>query len=692
MLNKWVIGQNDENKVKALTAAGLCPLAAAAMVSAGMDTPEKAAAFFGQSGGGQEGTLSQGISDPFSIKDMDAACEVIRAAVDEGRHICVYGDYDCDGITATALLTSYLEDIGALVTPFINERSDGYGMNCDNIRRLKEDGTEVIITVDNGISCHDEARLCRELGVELVITDHHMPGETLPEAAAVVDPHRADCPSVYKNYCGCGIALMLVAALEDGDVELAVEQYSDIAAIATVGDVVPLDGENRLIVRHGLHFLENTENEGLRALMERAGLHAPFNSRSVAFGIVPRINAAGRIGSPFDALAMLRAETEEEADRLAEKICGLNEKRKSEEDVIMADVMRVLRNDPSITDKRIAVIRGEGWNHGVIGIAAARCVTRFGRPVFLMTDEEGGMLRGSARSVEGFNIFEALSHCSAVLDKFGGHKGAGGFSLPAENFGEFDRLLQEYAESVIEGGGSIRDSVAVCKAVTAQELTVENVEGLEALEPFGEGNPRPLFLLADCRVEGISPLSGGAHSKLTLSVGGMNMQALKFRASPEELPCKRGDTVNVLISPEINEYNGRKSVTVRIEDIRRQGLNQSKLMAAEEAYGSFRRGRMTDKRLIGAMLPKREDLAAVYKVLSPEMCSLMRVYSFALSSAPELNYCKFLICLDVFAEAGLAVYDRAAGTVKAAAVIPGTPKADLAATGTMIKLRGLINN
>ncbi|MDE7295300.1 MAG: DHH family phosphoesterase, partial [Oscillospiraceae bacterium] len=341
MISKWIIGSVDKKAVKELAArGGISPLAAAALVSMGYDTLEKAAAFFGQAGNDDNysnddySILSAGLSDPMTIKDMDKACEIISEAVETGESICVYGDYDCDGITATTLLVNYLGDMGAQVVPYINERSEGYGMNCGAVRKLHEQGVGLIVTVDNGISCHEEAELCRELGIKLVITDHHMPGEKLPCAAAVVDPHREDCPSVYKNYCGCGIALMLVAALE-GDMDVAVEQYSDLAAIATIADIVPLDGENRIIVRHGLHFLENTENAGLAALMEKAGLKKPYNSRQVAFGIAPRINAAGRIGSPLDALAMLGADDPEDAEELSEKVCILNARRKEIEDSIM---------------------------------------------------------------------------------------------------------------------------------------------------------------------------------------------------------------------------------------------------------------------------------------------------------------------------------------------------------------------
>ncbi|MDE6593098.1 MAG: single-stranded-DNA-specific exonuclease RecJ, partial [Oscillospiraceae bacterium] len=459
MISKWIIGSNDEKTVRELAArGGISPLAAAALVSMGYDTLEKAAAFFGQEGDNDDSDdgysiLSAGLSDPMTIKDMDKACEIISEAVETGESICVYGDYDCDGITATTLLVNYLGDMGAQVIPYINERSEGYGMNCGAVRKLHEQGVGLIVTVDNGISCHEEAELCRELGIKLVITDHHMPGDKLPCAAAVVDPHRADCPSVYKNYCGCGIALMLVAALE-GDMDVAVEQYSDLAAIATIADIVPLDGENRIIVRHGLHFLENTENAGLAALMEKAGLKKPYNSRQVAFGIAPRLNAAGRIGSPLDALAMLGADDPEDAEELSEKVCILNSRRKEIENSIMADIINILEGSPGILEKRVLVIRGRGWDHGVIGIAASRVVEKFGKPVFLMSEEEGGeMLRGSARWAEGFDVFGALSFCGELLDKFGGHKGAGGFSLKEENFDEFNRRLQEFAEKIIKEGG-----------------------------------------------------------------------------------------------------------------------------------------------------------------------------------------------------------------------------------------------
>ncbi len=692
MITKWIIKAPDEKAVRELSVkGGLSVLAAKALVSSGIDTIDKAAAFFGQQDEYDEvqtdergmpvPAFGMGYSDPYLIRDMEKACDLISDAIDSGELICIYGDYDCDGVTATAVLSGYLRNIGGNVMTYINEREQGYGMNAEAVRALHETGVRMIVTVDNGISALDEADLCEELGITLVITDHHQPGERLPRAAAVVDPHRHDCPSTYKNFCGCGLVLKLIAAMEGGDMECAVEQYSDLAAIATVADVVPLTGENREIVKHGLHYLENTENPGLQALIAKAGISPPYTSSSAAFSLAPRINAAGRIGSPMDALALLTEEDEETAEKLAEKVCALNSGRKEYENKVISDIAAQIKNDPSLLDKRVAVFHGTGWHHGVVGIAAARCAEKFGRPVFLMSNDEGSdEVRGSARSVDGFNVFKALSFCEERLSKFGGHSGAGGFSLSCADVDGFDKKLQEYAYKAASAGASVQPSVTVCGAVSPSELTVDGIEGLSVLEPFGEGNPRPVFLLADCIVGDIIPLSGGAHTKLMLTAGGTGFAGLMFGTKTEEFPYRRGDEVNLLISPEINSYNGRKSVSLRITDIRKKGLSQPKLIAAEETYYAFRRGENIDSRLIGLITPERADLAAVYKAAGRDRLSVSGLYSRVSGS---MNYCRFLICLDVFAESGLIEYDRCAGKVN---IIPDAPKADTSLSPTMSRL------
>lgn len=669
----------DEAAVRELSVKGsISPLAARALIASGINTIEKAAEFFGQ-GDDEE------YSDPFLIRDMEKACELINTAVDEGTLICIYGDYDCDGVTATAMLAGFLSDLGADVITYINERSQGYGMNCDAVRQLSEQGVGMIVTVDNGIAAIAEAKLCKELGMTLVITDHHQPGEELPCADAVVDPHRQDCPSLYKDFCGCGLALKLIAAMNGCDMDFAVEQYSDLAAIATIGDVVPLTGENRLIVRHGLHYLENTENLGLRALIAKGSLKKPYTSTSVAFGIVPRINAAGRIGSPSDALRLLMCEDMDEAEQLAEKICRLNDERKDYENKVIGDIAAQIEKDPHILDKRILVFSGEDWHHGVVGIAAARCVEKFGKPVFLMSNNHGETeLRGSARSIDGFNIFKALSSAAEHLTKFGGHSGAGGFSLEAEMLSGFDEALQKYAAQVIASGESFVSTVKVSGALSPKELTVENVSGLSIMEPFGEGNPSPVFMLSDCTISEIIPLSGGTHTKLSLLAEGRQFTGLMFGTKTAAFPFKTGDCINVLFSPEVNTFNGRSSVNLRISDLRKKGQNQSQLIAAEDAYYAFRRNEPIDIRLIPRITPQRAELAAVYKAIGRESCSLAAL--FGRLSSTGMNYCKLLICLDIFHESGLIEYDRCSGT---AAVIQGAAKADTTAAPTMKRLMNM---
>lgn len=422
-MKRWTIGNPDAAAAAMLAKQGGLPqICAGVLVSRGIATVEAAADFFNQH---EDGAV---LSDAFLIKDMRTAAEALQAAVDDGRLICVYGDYDCDGITATALLYSYIECIGGNVIYYINRRNEGYGLCGDALRRLAEQGVELIVTVDNGISAVEEAKLAAELGMELIITDHHRPGNVLPDALAVVDPHREDDTSAFKDLCGCGIALKLAAAMDGGDYCSVMEQFSDLAAIATVADIVPLKGENREIVRQGLHYLENTENIGLKALMTAAGIKFPVSSVSAAFAIAPRINASGRFGSASEAVELLLCENTETAEAMAKRLDELNSSRKNAESDIMKEIKDYITAEPEILNRRILFLYGEGWHHGVIGIVASKLVDRFGKPAFILSDD-GESVRGSARGVEGFSVYEALKACGGLLTKYGGHSGAGGFSL-----------------------------------------------------------------------------------------------------------------------------------------------------------------------------------------------------------------------------------------------------------------------
>ena len=676
-MKKWTIGKPDPKAVSTLSVQGGLPqICAGVLASRNIDTIEKAAEFFNQHNDGDT------LSDPFLIRDMREAAETVLAAVDEGKRICIYGDYDCDGITATAVLYSYIECIGGNVEYYINQRSEGYGLCADAVRRLAENGVELIVTVDNGISAIEEAKLAAELGIELVITDHHQPSEILPEAAAVVDPHRSDDLSPFKDLCGCGVALKLIAAMDGGDYSSALEQFSDLAAIATIADIVPLKGENREIVRLGLHYLENTENAGLQALIAAAGLKHPISSTGAAFSIAPRINASGRFGSASEAVDLLLCEDPDEAAAMAERLNSLNTERRKTEAEIMEQIRGTILERPEILHRRVLFLYGEGWHHGVIGIVAAKLVERFGKPVFILSDD-GDFARGSARSVDGFGIHKALTACADVLTKFGGHSGAGGFSLTKENIGAFDEALQKYAAEEFPVMPTL--TLHADKVILPEELSVQSVSSLSMLEPCGEGNPQPLFAMLSVRLLDVSALSGGAHTKLKLTYGNIGVYGLMFGTKTAEFPYKAGDMLDILAYPEINTYNGQTSVNIRIADLRRSGIPQQKYFAARDAYERYKRGEGAEKTLIPRIVPERNELAAVYRAVPQSRDIDFDSVYFSVCS-DDINYCKFRLALDIFEELGLIVTDRYAETVRR---LPAEKKVNLDDSQLLAELRQL---
>lgn len=649
-MKKWIIGKPDDSASAELAKqCGLSPLCSSVLVSRGISSVQKACDFFNF----RKDNSLPALSDPFLTKDMKAAADAVLEAVDNGEYICVYGDYDCDGITATTILYSYLECLGANVRYYINMRSDGYGLCEKGIRELADDGVQLIVTVDNGISAVNEVKLANELGMKVVVTDHHQPGESLPDALAVVDPHRTDCTSLYKDLCGCAVALKLIAAMDGGDYSAALEQFSDFAALATIADVVPLTGENRFIVESGLHYLKNTENLGLQALMKKAGVKDRLSSVDVSFSIIPRINASGRFGSASDAVELFLTDDEKRAEELAEQLDRLNSERKAAEEQILASIEESISASPEILYDRVLVIYGEGWHHGVIGIVAARLVERFGKPVFLLSDD-GDEARGSARSVEGFSIYEALAACGDHLTKFGGHVGAGGFSLLKENIGSFKEAMQKFAAEHYPAPPVL--TIRADKVILPNELTLDAISSLSSLEPFGEGSRQPIFLIRKAVLTDIVPLSGGVHTKLRLNYGGTMLEGLLFGTKAEDILYRKGDTLDLLASFSINVFNGRTSVSMRISDMRSSSVSQLRYFNAKAAYEQFRRGEGIDPTLAKRALPTRDELILIYKTIA----------KFGVISSDELfgqldenviSYCKLRIAVDIFAELGFITYE-----------------------------------
>lgn len=639
-MKKWSVKKYDKSLVSKLSqSCGVSSLTATVLAAKGYSSAESV----------MERLELHELSDPFLIKDMKIAADTVNQAVEDGTPICVYGDYDCDGIMAAVILYSYLLEIGAEVTYYIPERSEGYGLNKDAIDKIHHDGSELIITVDNGISAIDEAEYIYSLGMKLIVTDHHQQGDSLPKAEAVIDPHRRDDCSPFKSACGAVVALKLVAALDDGDYTMALEQFGDLAAVATVADIVSLTGENRYIVRYGLNLINNTDRPALIALKEVSGLaDKPVDSRSIGFGLGPRINAAGRFGSPQTAMKLFLCEDYDEAAAIAQELDRLNNARKTAENEIISEIYAMLDNDPSILRDRVICICGKNWHHGVIGIIASRIVEQFGKPCFIAS-EENGELRGSARSFGSFSVFDALTAVSETLEKFGGHPAAGGFTIKSGLGGKFRRLINEYALENHKDMPCME--LSADSVISPSELTVENVKGLNVLEPFGTDNEKPVFLIENAEITDIIPLSGGIHSKLKIRLSGMTYDALMFRKAPSELPVQRGDICDMAVTLSTNSFRDKISLSIFISDIRWHSFSQDKYFAALNTFEAHMRDEELPQNYYPSMLPSREAAVKIYKLIPEDGIAADSLY-FRLGD-PNINYCRFCIAVEAMRQLGL---------------------------------------
>lgn len=602
-----------------------------------------------------ESILGEGepLSDPFLLKDMDLAAERINRAVDDMEKIAVYGDYDADGITSTAMVYSYLETRGVDVIYYIPQREgEGYGMNIGAVEYLAEQGVTLIITVDNGISSVQEVERAAELGVDVVITDHHRPQEKLPKAVAVVDAYRADDESPYKDFSGAGIAFKLLMALEEGagDMEDLWETYGDLAAIGTIGDVVPLTGENRALIRRGLRCISESDRPGIHALLTDSGYAGKkLSATNVAFTLVPRINATGRMGSPERAVRLLISGYEDEAVQLSAEICADNEERRKVEAAIseaaFADIeARGLAND------RVIVVDGADWHHGVIGIVASRITDRFGKPCLVISrgEEES---KGSGRSVEGFSLFEAVCACGDLLIKYGGHPMAAGVTLRTELVEVFRERINRFAQERFLQMPT-QTVVLDCKLNPAA-LSVSMAESLSQLEPFGSGNPQPVFGLYNMELCDISAVGGGGHLRLTLEKNGAVLTAMRFNTKPEDFLYQRGDKLDLAVQLEARVYRGQSSLTIIVRDIKPAFFDTEKNIESMASYERWLRGeKMTDvdKR---RLYPDRACLAGIYRALRTLNGRSEDLIRFTAQLGADTTLGRLQVALKVFEERGL---------------------------------------
>lgn len=599
---KWQLPQADTQQVRALSQdLGVSTMLGEVLYTRGFKNAAQAMNWLGE---------GEPLSDPMRMQDMEKLVERVHRAVDHGEKIVIYGDYDVDGVTATALMLSYLESIGANVFYKLpNREGDGYGLTKEAIDLLVRKKVHLLLTVDNGISAVEEADYAAKAGLDLLVTDHHLPPSVLPKALAVVDPLREDDDSPAKNLSGVGVAFKVICALEGCAPEELLPFYGDFVAVGTVADMMSLTGENRKLVREGIACLQSTQHCGLQAMIRGCGLEdKPLTAENISFGIAPRLNAAGRMEDASVALQLLITEDEEEAEELVEQLNAYNVQRQEIEQGIAEELVQRISSDFTAMHRPVLIAWGKGYHQGVIGIVASRLVERFGKPAIVFTVDENGMAKGSGRSFEGFSLYSAIASCQELLERFGGHDLAAGLSIREELLPEFAKRINEYAAGCrIEHPPLTADGF-----FHLTQVRVEDVEQLALLAPFGNGNPSPLFVLEKARIEGVYPVSEGRHVRLRFSQEGASFQAVLFGVSPTELAYKTGDTVDVLLSLSIYHAGTQTSVSGRIKALRPSNLGEAYL---EEwmLYNRFQSGSALTTEEKSLLRPTREDVVRVYR-------------------------------------------------------------------------------
>ncbi len=644
---QWHVAPDQPEARAALEAMGLPPLLAA-LLAARSVSPAQARRLLSPQ--------REPLEDPMLMRDMDRAVWRVRLALERGETIAVYGDYDVDGITSTCLLCEFLTGEGGRVVPYIPDRlEEGYGLNREAASILAGQGVTLIVTVDCGITAAAEVDFASSLGVDVVITDHHTCKDALPAAFAVVDPCRPDCPYPFPGLAGVGVALKLAMAVAGesryGEI---FDSYCDLAAIGTIADVMPMTGENRAIVSRGLSYLDPPRRPGLERLIHCAGLsERAITSVSVGYTLAPRLNAAGRMGRAATALELLLTRDPARGEELALELCELNRERQAIEGEIFQQCVRRLEQDPQ---PGAIVLSDGGWHQGVVGIVASRLAEKYACPTFMICLDQG-MGKGSCRSWGSVNLFELLGRCAPLLENFGGHALAAGFTVREENIPALARALREEL-ALLAPEGTPAPALEADLAVAPEWLTARAVESLDLLEPCGSGNPRPTFVLSGVQVQSSSLVGRGRHLKLRLESRGTVLDAIWFSAGGECEPFAPGCRVDAAFSPQINEFHGQRSVQLQIVDLRPA---PSRAQIERAIYEKFRRGEELTVSEARFLLPSRADFVDLWRWLERQSAAgtvvedtLVRIARgvsrrCGAREAPARTH----FCLDVMEERGL---------------------------------------
>jgi len=633
------------------------------------------------------------LHDPMQMADMDKAVLRVKQAIADGERVAVFGDYDVDGITSSALLSDYLKNHGLSCSVYIPDRlGEGYGLNVSALESLAQEGVTLVITVDCGVTAIEEVAYAKSLGIDMVITDHHQCPGALPEALAVIDPKRPDCSYPEKELSGVGVAFKLVSAIEGADqLDALLKRYGDLVAVGTVADVMDLTGENRVFVTEGLAHMRRGARSGLDALMQAAGIdQKTLNVTNIGFGLAPRLNAAGRMGNADLAFSLFEADTAAQAEALSEELSELNQKRQGVEQGILEDALSML--DAEAYTSGPIILASETWHKGVLGVVASRLLERYREPVILLCIENG-LGRGSCRSVDGFDLFSGLESTAHLLDGFGGHEQAAGLTVSMEQFPAFKEAFLAYYTAhppTTEASVLLADFIVTEPGL----LSLDQVKSLDYLEPCGRGNPSPTLVIEGATLVRTQTIGGGKHLKLQVEKWGQLFDCIFFGMTTETLGAQEGDLVDLAFTPQCNHFRGKTTVQLLIRDL---GLSDRRLMSRAQRFcrdllaGETVSATLREARLLH---PERAHFVSLWRSLDTikETVSgqIDQVLTRFITSLPSLSPARAYVCLRVFGELGLAEVLEDADTLHIARA-QQEQKVDLNASQILQSLQGVLD-
>lgn len=561
---KWLLREFDKKRVVEMSKNfHISPLTAIILYNRGIHDDESITRFLSKDLGVMH--------DPYLLKDMEKAAARIRKARDAGEKITIYGDYDVDGITSIAILYKHLREMGIDAAYYVPDRmQEGYGVNKDALDKIRANGTSLIITVDTGITAVEESEYAKEIGLDVIVTDHHECKERIPAVYAAIDPKRKDCPYPFKSLAGVGVVFKLIQALDERkSLPDLMDKYADLMCLGTVADISPLIDENRVIVTEGLKRFKTTENVGLKALIDVSTNGKAITTSTIGYTIAPRINASGRLGCASRSVELFLTDDAERARSLAESLCEENTLRQQTEQKMFKEAMEYLEAHPDVKEDKVIVIPHENWHHGIVGIVSSKITEKCYKPSILFAID-GDEAKGSGRSVNGFNLFGALENCSDLLEKFGGHELAAGLTIRAENIEAFRQKINSCSRDQFTEK-MMTPTILLDAAIKVPYITLDTVNDINRLQPFGVDNPTPAFAVRNIKIHKISVMSEGKHLRMTLLKDGKYLDSVGFGMGEYYQHLEEGDFIDVAFALDINDYKGFQNVQLILKDIKKAG-------------------------------------------------------------------------------------------------------------------------